>query len=153
MRFAIITIISLLATCSMSAATQAIEVSLDKKVIYADSLNLAPNTDVATMLSLLPELLERPGWSSITHYDIKIQGISVGNASDVTLYQLRLNDIEKIEISDSPVSSYLNNGQGGSIDITLREPLSRERKTWGSAAVSAAALPLPSGSIIPWRMA
>lgn len=137
MRFVIITIISLLATCSMSAATQAIEVSLDKKVIYADSLNLAPNTDVATMLSLLPELLERPGWSAITHYDIKIQGISVGNASDVTLYQLRLNDIEKIEISDSPVSSYLNNGQGGSIDITLREPLSRERKTWGSAAVSA----------------
>ena len=137
MRLALAIALALTAAVGAVGAPQAIEVRLDKKVIYADSLNLAPSTDVATILALLPELLERPGWSAISNYDVKIQDMSVGGASDVTLYQLRLNDIEKIEISDSPVSSYLNNGQGGSINITLREPQAIERKTWGSAAVSA----------------
>lgn len=140
MRYVKIIIVTLLTMSGMSAYGQAVEVSLDKKVIYADSLNLAPSTSVATVLALLPELLERhiAGLSAISNYDIKIQSMSVGDASsDATLYQLRLNDIEKIEVSDSPVSSYLNNGQGGSIDITLRQPAMSERNTWGSASLCA----------------
>ena len=65
MRLALAIALALTGAVGAVGAPQAIDVRLDKKVIYADSLNLAPSTDVATILALLPELLERPGGSAI----------------------------------------------------------------------------------------
>ena len=38
---------------------QIVDMDYDKKIIYADSIRLSPLTQANTVLSLLPELLER----------------------------------------------------------------------------------------------
>ncbi len=111
---------------------QGIKIDFDKKVIYTDSLNLPSNCIAKNILNILPELLERPGYLLLNKYDIKIDDVSVGEALDGALSQLRLSDIEKIEVDESPISSYQNYGQSGSINIWLRNKPSKEKKTWGS---------------------
>lgn len=127
---------------SLHAHGQAIKTDFDRKVIYTDSLNLPRNTSASTLLALLPELLQRPGVYIISNYDVQIEGMSVGAASDVALSNLQIVDIEKVEVSESPVSSYQKNGQGGSINFTLRsQPTNAENSlsqgTWGSAGTVA----------------
>lgn len=99
---------------------QAVKTDFDKKIILTDSLNMPRNVSASSMLSILPELLQRPGDTVLSNYDVMIEGMSVGSAADVALLQLQVADIEKIEVSESAISSYQNNGQGGSINIVLR---------------------------------
>ncbi len=115
---------------------QSVKVDFDKKVIYCDSLNMPANTSARELLNLLPEVLQRQGIESFNTYDIKVEGLSLKEAKDVTLGQLHIGDIEKIEIDESPMSSYLQNGVGGSIDIVLRQHGSKTDKFWGSTGVS-----------------
>lgn len=124
----------------MPAATFAdnytVTVDFDKKVIYVDSLNLPKSYRAIGILKILPELLERPGLTLTSNYDIQIDDMSLSDASDVALNQLRLDAIEKIEISESPVSTFQHNGQGGSINIILRKtPFKPDSKVWGNASV------------------
>lgn len=119
--------------CSLHAASQAIETSFDKKIIHTDSLNMPRNTSASGLLTLLPELLQRPGNFLLSNYDIQVEGMSVGDAADVALYQMQMVDIEKIEVVESPLSSYQNNGQGGSINIILRSAGKDNDRLWGSA--------------------
>lgn len=114
---------------------QIVDMDYDKKIIYADSIRLSPLTQANTVLSLLPELLERQTESLFVNYDIKLHGMSVGDARDVALTQIRLGDIEKIEITEDPLSTYNNNGTGGSIDITLRQTSKTKDTLWGSASM------------------
>lgn len=93
------------------------------------------NTSASVLLTLLPELLQRPGNFLMSNYDIQVEGMSVGKAVDVALYQMQMMDIEKIEVVESPLSSYQNNGQGGSINIVLRSAGKDNKRTWGSAGV------------------
>lgn len=117
-------------------SAQSIQYNYDTKVIYTDSLQMPRNTLAYSLLIMLPEMLQRPGESLLSNYDVKINAVSVGNASDVALNQLMIADIEKIEISESPVSSYLNNGVGGSINLVLRSKPEDNRKTWGSVGLT-----------------
>lgn len=127
-------VIALLLT-PLCALGQSIKTDFDKKVIYTDSLNLPRNTSADALIALLPELVQRPGDQLMTNYDIKIEGMSVGAAADVALSNLQIVDIEKVEVSESPVSSYQNNGQGGSINFVLRSEGVVNKNQWGSAGV------------------
>lgn len=121
---------------------QSIDINLDKKVIYTDSLNLPRQTTAKTVLSMMSELLQRPGVVVYSNYDIKVNGMSVSDASDVALANLDIQDVEKIEISESPTSSYQKNGQGGSINLVLRQQDTDDNGIWGSAGVD---VTYPSG--------
>lgn len=119
-----------------SAFSQAVKTDFDKKIIITDSLNIPGNTSVSTVISLLPELLQRPGDYILSNYDVKIEGMSVGTAADVALLQLQLVDVEKIEVSESALSSYQKNGQGGSINLVLRSSgSSADDRFWGSVGL------------------
>lgn len=129
----------MLASTSAKAVVYAVDVTFDKKIINVDSLRLASSTSIITVLKLLPELLERPGESFINNYNIEIEDMAVGSLSDATLRHLKIADVQKIEVSKSPISSYQNNGQGGSINIILRssEKADANKQTWGSIAETA----------------
>lgn len=114
---------------------QSVKTTFDEKVVYTDSLNLPKNTRVTTVLDMLPELLQRPGETLMSNYDIQVEGMSVGSARDVALSQLQIVDVEQIKISESPISSYNNNGQGGAINIVLRSSSDEGKPYWGSAGV------------------
>lgn len=115
-------------------AAQSITTDFDKKVIMTDSLNMPENTSMNTLLKLLPELLQRPKDDYLySNYDIQIEDMSVEGARDVALQQLQILDVEKIEVSESPVSSYTNHGQGGVINIILRSESKQGKDTWGTA--------------------
>lgn len=130
-------LIALLWVVPEQLLAQSIQYNFDTKVIYTDSLQMPRNTLAYSLLMILPEMLQRPGETLLSNYDVKIDGVSVGNANDVALNQLMIADIEKIEVSESPVSSYLNNGVGGSINLVLRSKPEDNRHTWGSVGLSA----------------
>lgn len=135
LKYIYLSIIALIA--SLQVAAQPLSIDFDKKIILTDSLNLPRNTSVSTLIKLMPEMLQRPGDFILSNYDVNINGMSVGSAVDVALLQLQIVDIEKIEINDSPVSSYQKNGQGGSINIILRSAATGDKSTWGSAGILA----------------
>lgn len=120
---------------SATANAQSVQVDLDKKTIFTDSLNLPGNTSAYSMLTMLPELLQRPGTTFLSNYDIQIEDMSVNETGDVALNQLMIDDIEKIEVSESPLSSYNKNGVGGCINIVLREHGKHGDRLWGSAGI------------------
>lgn len=133
----LLTIVCCFLTTSVSADDKyAVKIDFDSKLIYVDSLSLPKSFKAIGILQILPEILERPGDVLASDYDIKINDMSVGDARDVVLSQIRLAQIEKIEVSESPLSTYNNNGQGGSINIFLRKkPADEDKKVWGSASV------------------
>lgn len=133
--------ISIAIFASLNVCAQAIQADFDKKVIYVDSLNMPRNTPVKTLIAMLPELLQRPGTFILSNYDVQIEGMSVGNASDVALDEMQIVDIEKMEVSESPVSSYKNNGQGGSINFVLRSSGTNGDHEWGSIGLMTSNLP------------
>lgn len=126
--------ISLLAAICMQA--QSISTDFDKKVITTDSLNMPRHTNAMTLVTMLPELLQRPGDFILSNYDVQINDMSVGYAADVVLSQLQIANVEKIEITESPVASYLHNGQGGSINFVLRTYSEEIAPLWGSAGLT-----------------
>jgi len=98
----------------------AIQIETDKKILNMDLLGLPESATILEALSILPELLTRNEEVILNNYDVKIDGFSLGVAYEGTLSQIRIGQVERIEISESPIDSYKNNGQGGSIDIILR---------------------------------
>lgn len=128
--------VALVSFCCLQSVSllqaQAIKTNLNQKVIYTDSLNLPRQTSINTMLTMMSELLQRPGATIYSNYDIQVNGMSVSDASEVALYQLGLQDVESIIITDSPTSSYLKNGQGGSINLVLRQKDDNNDGYWGS---------------------
>lgn len=133
LRYILLLVMLMIVSCAFS---QAVKTDYDKKIIITDSLNIPGNTSASTVISLLPELLQRPGDYILSNYDVKIEGMSVGSAADVALLQLQIVDIEKIEVSESALSSYQKNGQGGSINLVLRSSgSSADDRFWGSVGM------------------
>lgn len=122
---------------SLSASGQSISTDFDRKIINTDSLNLPNNTSASALITLLPELLQRPGNYILSNYDVQVEGMSVGSTADVALNGLHIIDIQRIEVSESPLSSYQKNGQGGSINIVLRTKGRENADKWGSVALDA----------------
>ena len=121
---------------SLHTSAQSIITEFDKKIINTDSLNLPSNTTASTIISLLPELLQRPGTYILSNYDIQVEGMSVGSTADVVLNGLLIKDITKVEVSESPISSYQKNGQGGSINFIMRPQPTDNSRPWGSISMS-----------------
>lgn len=109
----------------------------DKKILYTDRFNLPESATIIEALSILPELLSRSNESILTNYNVKIDGFSLGASYEGTLSQIRLGQVQKIEVSESPIDSYNSNGVGGSINIILK-PL--DDGFSGEAALSAYSL-------------
>lgn len=134
MRTLALTLALLAAICTHA---QSITTNFDKKVITTDSLNMPRHTSAMALITMLPELLQRPGDYILSNYDVQIEGMSVGKAADVVLSELQIADVEKIEVVESPVASYHNNGQGGSINFVLRSSGEQGAPLWGSAGMTA----------------
>lgn len=117
----------------MAQSNSVVEVNSDQKVIYTDSLALPNNVNVGALLRLLPELLERPGDFTLSHYEVQVDGVSMGDAADDVLSIVQLEDVARLEVNESPTSSDLNNGQSGSINICLR---SLSSKPMGSSGIA-----------------
>lgn len=98
----------------------AIEIETDKKILHVEQFKLPESATILEVLSIMPELLNRSEETILGNYDVKINGFSLGSTFEGTLSQIRLGQVEKIEISESPLDSYRNNGQGGSINIVLK---------------------------------
>lgn len=130
-------VIAILIVIPQYLLSQSIQTNFDRKVIMTDSLNLPKNSSAINLINLLSELLERPSNRAISNYDIQIEGMSVGTAADVALNQLQIVDILKVEVIESPISSYKNNGQGGVINLVLRSSGTNDKKLWGSAGAAA----------------
>ena len=130
-RVAFAAVLLVLTACLVDVKAQVMSVDYERKILYMDSLQMPENTSLGMVLTVLPELLGRPGISSLSNYDILIEGMSVLDAKDAALAQLRICDIESVEVSESPTSSYQNNGQGGVVNFVLR----RKDGLWGSAAI------------------
>jgi len=126
----------LLSVCGASART--VEVNFEKKVIYTDSLALPKNTTVETLLSMLPELLQRPDEYVLSNYEVQVEEVSMGEAADAVLMVMQLADIERIEVKNSATASDLNNGESGSIGIFLRPLAAQRLGLSGSASVGVA---------------
>jgi len=131
-------IICILSMTPLFANAQAVSVNFDDKVIWADSLNMPESTIAEYIIGMLPELLERPGDFLVNDYTVKVDDMPVGSAVDAVLTQIRLCDIEKITVSESPLSSYENNSKSGSINIVLKQRATEKKPYWGSVSADLA---------------
>lgn len=135
--FFAIAILCLTGIGSSVSFAQSVQINYDKKAICCDSLNMPVNTTALELMTLLPEMLQRPGSMLLSNYELKIQGMSINQGKDAALSNLRIEDIEKIEVDESPISSYLNNGASGSINIVLRQHGAKTGNSWGNVTLSA----------------
>lgn len=99
-----------------------VEVKKSDKIIHVDELKLPSTATLEDVIYLLPELLGRPSYNILNNYDIEVDGFSIGASKDVVMSNLHAYSIETIKISESPANSYNNNGQGGTIKISLKDP-------------------------------
>lgn len=132
----LISVLGLVVGLSVSAQSNSlVEVNYDRKVIYTDSLALPKSINVGALLRLLPELLARPDEYTLSNYEVQVDGVSVGEAADDVLAILQLEDVMRLEVNKSPTMSDLNNGQSGSINISLRPLASKPRGMSGTASL------------------
>ena len=99
----------------------ALEILPDKKVIYVDKLGMAGNTSLKDVLLTMPELLSRTGNDAFSNFDLQIDGKSTDAEKDVMLEQIRIGEIEKVEISVTPSVAQQKNGQGGVINVVPKK--------------------------------
>lgn len=118
--FSAISAILMVLNVSYAQEQYALKIETDKKILYMDQLGLPESVSVLYALTILPELLSRSDDVILKNYDVKIDGFSLGSNCKETLSQIRVGQVEKIEVSNSPIDSYKNNGQGGSINVILR---------------------------------
>lgn len=113
---------SLVSVPELRSQDYLLEVNPGNKAIYVNKLNLPNHITVHEALqSVLPELINR-GSDQYANFDIQYDGKSVGNARDVILYQTKICDVKKIEVTTSSVSTQQNGNQSGSINIVPATP-------------------------------
>lgn len=114
-------ILCLATACAYVQAEYIVEIKETKKVIHVDQLGLSSSANVRDALDMMPSLLGRNTTNIIDNFSVQIDGQSVGNSTDVVLVQTLLAEVDVIEISTSPTASEQKNGQGGVINIKLKE--------------------------------
>jgi len=132
--FPLLMLTVVLGITSLNGWAQPVSVYFEKKVIYADSINMPESTIAEYIISIMPEMLERPGEYSINDYKVYVEDMPVDNAIDAVLTQIRLCDIKTIEIKDSPLSCFQNESKSGSINIILKRRNTDAKPYWGSVS-------------------
>lgn len=99
-----------------SAQDISLEMTPGKKVIYVERLGLPEYLNVSELLQLFPECVAR-GDELYSNFDIQYDGKSVGSGRDIFLFQTKLSQIEKVEISTSSVATQQNSFYSGSINL------------------------------------
>lgn len=99
-----------------SAQNNSLEMTPGKKVINVERLGLPEYLNVSELLQLFPECIAR-GDELYSNFDIQYDGKSVGSGRDIFLFQTKLSQIEKIEISTSSVATQQNSFYSGSINL------------------------------------
>lgn len=113
--------------CAFGAAAQdqsakyKVEIQNDTKIIHIDEMGIPGTMSVLEIVSMLPEILNRPSNSMFENYDVQLNGFSVGDSKDQFLSQTYLADVSTIVITENSASSYQTNGQGGSINFNLHK--------------------------------
>lgn len=97
-----------------------IEILPTKKIIHVGKLGMPDYAAVSEALQILPEFATR-GDELYSRFDIQYDGKSVGENRDATLFQTRLSEIEKIEISSSSVNTQQNSEYSGSINFVPKK--------------------------------
>lgn len=131
-----------LAAVSAGAQEYTLKVDTDKKIIYIDKLNLPGYICASEVLQILPEFASREN-ESFNTYDIQYDGKSVGMSRDVMLVQTRLQEIEKIEISTSSVSTQQNGSYSGTINFIPRKA---DEGTGGELFLDGSTMPVVMGT-------
>lgn len=103
-----------------SAQNQSVEITPGKKIIYVDRIGLPEYANVSELLQIFPECVAR-GDELYSNFDIQYDGKSVGTGRDIFLFQTKLSQIEKIEISTSSVATQQNSFYSGSINLVPRK--------------------------------
>ncbi|MBQ0080045.1 MAG: hypothetical protein KBS95_00640 [Alistipes sp.] len=109
-----------LSRASASAQSNSIEMTPGKKIIYIERLGLPDYINVNELLQLFPECVAR-GDDLYNNFDIQYDGKSVGSSRDIFLFQTKLRQIEKIEISTSSVATQQNSFYSGTINLIPRK--------------------------------
>lgn len=115
----ILTFVSAFLVCAQ--AQNIVEIKPDKKVVHVEQLGLNNGASVLDALAIMPDLLNRNSESIIDNFSVQIDGKDVGSSTDVVLVQTILAEVNVIEISTSPSVSDQQNGQGGVINIKMKE--------------------------------
>lgn len=121
------------------------EIKNDTKIIHTSELGMPGSSTLGDVLSMLPEILGRPKVDVLSDYDIQIGGFSLGADREAALTMIHVADMKKIEITESAVDNYVNNGQGGTIKITLNDA---EEGLTGSVDLTAYSIPQVSPNMI-----
>ena len=109
-----------LSVANASAQNKSLEMTPGNKVIYVERLGLPEYLNVSELLQLFPECIAR-GDELYSNFDIQYDGKSVGSGRDIFLFQTKLSQIEKIEISSSSVATQQNSFYSGSINLIPRK--------------------------------
>lgn len=126
-----------------------IEIKPTKKIIHVDKLGISDNTTVMDILEMMPEVVGRQADVldfRLSNYSIQINDKDVGQSRDMILEQTKLIEVKQIEISLSPTVSEQRKGQGGVIDIILKDV---EEGISGNATLDAATSFGKSGQVSP----
>lgn len=91
-----------------------------RKIINVDALGLNANSSIRVVLDMVPELLSRDASNLYGNYSVQLDGKDVGESRDLILIQTRVAEVEAVEIVELPTVSEQRNGQGGVINIRLR---------------------------------
>lgn len=134
-RFATTIMLLLSAIHVWGQASRPVDIDFETKVIYTDSLSLPMHINVGALLRLLPELLQRPDGYTLSHYEVQVDGVSIGESANAVLAVMQLSDIECLEVKNSPTSSDLNGGMSGSINLRMRSMNSKKKNVTGKAAL------------------
>lgn len=109
-----------IATEEAQTSKAGVVIDVDKKIIRPRVLGLSAGYTLQEILELMPELLERGNENMLSRYTLQVDDISVGQSKDVVLTSLRAEEIDFIEIMQSPTVSVQQNGEGGVINVHLK---------------------------------
>ena len=109
-----------IATEEAQTSKAGVVIDVDKKIIRPRVLGLSAGYTLQEILELMPELLDRGNKDMLSRYTLQVDDISVGQSKDVVLTSLRAEEIDFIEIMQSPTVSVQQNGEGGVINVHLK---------------------------------
>ena len=109
-----------IATEEAQTSKAGVVIDVDKKIIRPRVLGLSAGYTLQEILELMPEILDRGNRDMLSRYTLQVDDISVGQSKDVVLTSLRAEEIDFIEIMQSPTVSVQQNGEGGVINVHLK---------------------------------